>query len=88
MEKKKYEKLNISVEEFDVIHSISSCNTSTTISIPRNCAPPSDDNDDLYALYFWFPEVFTNVCEQDLNEFPYYSYCYHTPTGTYVIFAS
>lgn len=86
--KKKYEKLYIRTEEFNVISSVSSCNTSTTISAPLNCAEPSEDNLDLYDLYHVFPEVFTNVCEQDLNEFNYYSYCYHTPTGSFVILTS
>lgn len=86
--KKKYERLIIKTEEFNVIQSISSCNTHTTISMPLNCAEPDGEDLDLYDLYYAFPEVFTNICEVDLNEFPYYSYCYHTPTGSFVIFSS
>lgn len=85
--KKKYEKLCIKVEEFNVIQAVSSCNVSTTMSMPLNCAEPEDD-DGLLELYYGYPEVFTNICEIDLNDFPYYSYCYHTPTGSFVVFSS
>lgn len=88
MGKRKYEKPYIDVEEFSVIDYISSCNVLTSISMPLNCNEPPSDSMDMIDIYYGFPEVFTTECETDFENFNYLSYCYHTPTGSTVIFIS
>lgn len=83
-----YEKPYIDVEEFSVIDYISSCSVITTVSMGTGCGEPSDENSDMFVLYYMYPEVFTEVCELDFDDFDYMSYCYHTPTGATAIFTS
>lgn len=85
--KKKYEKLYIRVEEFNVINAISSCGFTISLGGNTGCAAP-EENSELYAIYDTMPEVFTKACEEDLNDLGYLGYCYHTPNGSLVVLTS
>lgn len=87
--KKKYEKPYIKAEKFDVIQSVSSCNIhDITIGSNNGCSSPVDDNSEEYNIFMNFPEAFTNSCEMDFNDIGYGAYCYHTPTGSFVVLSS
>lgn len=87
--KKKYEKPYIKAEKFDVIQSVSSCNVhGITIGSNAGCAPPEGDSYEELDVYYGLPECFTGECEMDFNESGYGSYCYHTPTGSFVVLSS
>lgn len=83
--KKQYEKLSIKIEEFNVIEAISSCN----VNITTECNNVSGAMKDFLEELIDFPELFTDNCDIHFDDFGYDGeYCYHTPTGSTVIFSS
>ena len=85
--KKKYEKLYIKVEEFNVINAISSCGFTISLGGDMGCAEP-EENSFLQGIYLTMPEAFTQACEMDFNDLGYTDYCYHTPNGSLVVLTS
>lgn len=74
-------------EDISPINSVSSCNLNL-IKNPGAGFKPTG-NEDLDGYLGEFPELFTQNCDLDFNEFEYDGeICYHTPTGVTVVYTS